>query len=156
VVSVGANNAGTADNIIPDSVRFIGTVRTISRAMRTFAKTRFYEIVEGTAAAMGCKAEIKWHEGYPITSNDPQATDRFFEIARTTLGEDRVETVDAPTMGGEDFSYYGDHAKACFFLLGLRPEGVKQYPTLHQPDFDFNDDALATGIEMMCALATRA
>jgi amidohydrolase len=156
VVSVGAINAGTADNIIPDSVRFIGTVRTISRAMRTFAKTRFYEIVEGTAAAMGCKAEIKWHEGYPITSNDPQATDRFFEVARTIVGEDRVETVDAPTMGGEDFSYYGDHAKACFFLLGLRPAGVKQYPMLHQPEFDFNDDALATGIEMMCALATRA
>jgi metal-dependent amidase/aminoacylase/carboxypeptidase family protein len=91
-----------------------------------------------------------------VTANDPDATDRFFEIARTTVGEDRVEVVEAPTMGGEDFSYYGAHAKACFFLLGLRPAGAKHYPTLHQPDFDFNDDALATGIEMMCALATRA
>jgi hippurate hydrolase len=156
VVSVGAINAGTADNIIPETVRFIGTVRTVSRTMRALAKTRFYEIVEGTAAAMGCRAEISWREGYPVTSNDAAATERFFEIARATVGEDRVETVEAPTMGGEDFSYYGQYAKACFFLLGLRPKGVKEYPTLHQPDFDFNDDALAPGIEMMCALATRA
>jgi amidohydrolase len=156
VVTVGAINAGTADNIIPDSVKFIGTVRTLSRHTRALAKSRFYELVENTARAMGCQAEIHWREGYPVTSNDPAATDRFFEIARATLGEDRVETIEAPTMGGEDFSYYGNHAKACFFLLGLKPKGATHVPTLHQPDFDFNDDALATGIEMMCALATRA
>jgi amidohydrolase len=156
VLSVGAINAGTANNIIPETVTFIGTVRTLLPETRRLAKSRFYDIVEGTAKAMGCHAEIVWHEGYPVTANDADATDRFFEIARTTVGEDRVETVDAPTMGGEDFSYYGQYAKACFFLLGLRPRGVKEYPTLHQPDFDFNDEALGTGIEIMCALATRA
>jgi len=156
VVSIGAINAGTADNIIPESVRFIGTMRTLSRDMRVLGKKRFYEIVENTAKAMGCAAEIQWHQGYPITANDGATTERFFEIARATLGEDRVETVDQPTMGGEDFSYYGDHAKACFFLLGLRPKGATSCPTLHQPDFDFNDEALAPGIEMMVALATKA
>jgi len=156
VLSLGAINAGTADNIIPESVRFIGTMRTLSKAMRILGKKRFYEIVESTAKALGCTADISWHQGYPITANDPAATDRFFEIARATLGEDRVELIDQPTMGGEDFSYYGDHAKACFFLLGLKPNGAATCPTLHQPDFDFNDDALGTGIEMMVNLATRA
>jgi hippurate hydrolase len=156
VVSIGAINAGTADNIIPESVRFIGTMRTLSKAMRVLGKKRFYEIVEGTAAALGCKAEIVWHQGYPITANDGATTDRFFEIARAALGEDQVELVDQPTMGGEDFSYYGDHAKACFFLLGLKPKGATQVPTLHQPDFDFNDDALTTGIEMMVTLALKS
>jgi metal-dependent amidase/aminoacylase/carboxypeptidase family protein len=56
-------------------------------------------------------------------------------------------------MGGEDFAYYGRHLPACFFLLGLRPRGAASYPALHQPEFDFNDDALAVGIEMMCRLA---
>ena len=37
----------------------------------------------------------------------------------------------------------------CFYFLGLKPPGADRYPTLHQPDFDFNDDALETGIEMM-------
>jgi hippurate hydrolase len=156
VVTVGAIHGGTADNIIPETVRFIGTMRTLSKSMRILGKKRFYEVVEGTAKSLGCTAEIAWHEGYPITANDPASTERFFEIARATLGEDRVDTVDNPTMGGEDFSYYGDHAKACFFFLGLKPKGARHFPTLHQPDFDFNDDALSTGIEMMVALATRA
>ncbi len=155
VVSVGAINAGTADNIIPANVRFIGTVRTLSEPMRALARRRFYEIAEGIAQSMGCRAEIVWHVGYPVTSNDAAATEQFFTVARRTLGESRVQTVDAPTMGGEDFSYYGNHARACFFLLGLKPAGADRYPTIHQPDFDFNDDALATGIELMVALATQ-
>ena len=131
-------------------------MRTLTPQTKLVAKRRFFEIVEGGAMTMGCRAEIIWHEGYPVTANDPETTDRFFDIARATLGEDRVETVDQPTMGGEDFSYYSQHARACFFLLGLRPKDAGSYPTLHQPDFDFNDDALATGIEMMVALATKA
>jgi metal-dependent amidase/aminoacylase/carboxypeptidase family protein len=58
-------------------------------------------------------------------------------------------------MGGEDFAYYGRHAKACFYFLGLKPRNAETYPTLHQPDFDFNDDALPLGIELMCELALR-
>jgi metal-dependent amidase/aminoacylase/carboxypeptidase family protein len=55
-------------------------------------------------------------------------------------------------MGGEDFSYYGHHVPACFFFLGLRPPGAQAYPALHQPDFDFNDEALPIGVEMLCRL----
>jgi hippurate hydrolase len=155
VCSIGAINAGTADNIIPESVRFIGTVRTLTPALRAGAKKRFHEIVQSTAVAMGCTAEIQWNEGYPVTANDAQLTERFFNIARATLGASRVETVEQPTMGGEDFAYYGQHAKACFFLVGLRAPNAKTCATLHQPDFDFNDDAIATGVEMMVALATQ-
>ena len=80
-------------------------------------------------------------------------TERFFGVARDALGENRVLLAEQPTMGGEDFSYYGAHVPACFFFLGLRPPGPRDYPNLHQPDFDFNDDAMPTGIEMLCRLA---
>lgn len=153
VVSVGAINAGTASNIIPQDVVFIGTVRTLRAQTRTLAKKRFFEIVEQTAAAMSCKASIEWHEGYPVTENASSATERFFAVARRALGPERVERLETATMGGEDFSYYGHHVPACFFLLGLKPRGAATYPTLHQPDFDFNDDALPVGIEMFCELA---
>ena len=56
-------------------------------------------------------------------------------------------------MGGEDFSYYGLHVPACFFMLGLRPESMASYPKLHAPNFDFNDDAIPVGVEAMCRLA---
>jgi metal-dependent amidase/aminoacylase/carboxypeptidase family protein len=58
-------------------------------------------------------------------------------------------------MGGEDFSYYGAVAPACFYFLGVRPRGEHSYPNLHSPRFDFTDDAIATGIELMVELALR-
>jgi len=153
VLTVAMVNGGTARNIIPQSVRFVGTMRTLTPEVRALGRRRFFEIVNAQCAAFGCEAHIEWEEGYPVTENHPGATRRFFSVAGAALGPGRVLSVAEPSMGGEDFSYYGRHVPACFFVLGLRPEGRAGYPTLHQPDFDFCDDALHTGIEVMCRLA---
>ncbi len=153
VVSVGVIEGGTANNIIPERVRLVGTVRTLSPLVRKTAKIAFYRIIEATAQAHGCRAEIHWHDGYPATINDAAATGRFFTLARERFGTDRVAEVPHATMGGEDFSYYGQKVPACFFLLGLKPEGMEHIPQLHQAEFDFNDEAIGTGVEMMCRLA---
>lgn len=152
VVTVAMLNAGTARNIIPQSAKFVGTMRTLTDETRKMGRERFFAIVEHTAAAHGCGAAIDWEEGYPVTNNDPGATERFFSIARAGLGAGRVFPVEHPSMGGEDFSYYGRHVPACFFILGVRPPERDSYPTLHQPEYDFNDEALPTGIEIMCRL----
>jgi amidohydrolase len=154
VVTVAQVNAGTASNIIPGEARFIGTMRTITDETRLLGRRRFHEIVAQTAQAFACRAEIDWQEGYPVTRNDPALTDRFFRVARRALGDERVHLVEHPTMGGEDFSYYGRHVPACFFVLGVRPKGCETCPSLHQAEYDFNDDALPVGIETMCRLAT--
>lgn len=156
VVSVGMVQSGTADNIIPQTARFIGTVRTLTPALRKLAKERFFAIVENTCRAFGCEAAIEWIESYPVTVNDGPLTEEFFKVAREAFGKERILLADNPTMGGEDFSYYGAHAKACFFMLGLCPPGAANYPSLHQPDFNFNDAAMPMGIELFVRLATRA
>ena len=156
VLTVGAIHSGTADNIIPRDATFIGTVRTLTPSLRKMMKERFYAVVENVAKGLGCEARIKWLDSYPVTVNDPIATDVFFSIAKRALGAERVERVDSPSMGGEDFSYYCKQIPACFFMLGLRPPGLSAYPSLHQPEFDFNDDALPTGIELFCRLALEA
>jgi amidohydrolase len=164
VVTVGQINAGTANNIIPETCTIVGTVRTLKDSTKVAAKRRFFEIVEGVASSMGCKAEIDWQDGYPVTNNDPGATSKFFSIARRVLGDARVIHAEHPTMGGEDFSFFGQHVPACFFFLGLNPSinGLSKasggtaegtFPSLHQPTFDFNDDAIATGVELLCAAA---
>lgn len=155
VVTVGRVCGGTANNVIPTEVECVGTVRTLTPETRRLARERFFTIVEQTAGAHGCHADIQWEEGYPVTANDPALTDRFFEIANEGIGADRVGVVEHPSLGGEDFSYYGKHVPACFFLLGLLAPGEdpSTTPKLHQPHFDFNDDAIATGVEMMCRLA---
>lgn len=156
VLTVGAIHSGTADNIIPREAKFIGTVRTLTPALRALMRKRFFEVVENVAKAMGCTANIHWNESYPVTMNDPVATDVFFGIARRALGASRVDLVEQPSMGGEDFSYFARQIPACFFMIGLRPKGAESYPSLHQPEFDFNDDALPTGIEMLCRCALEA
>jgi len=93
--------------------------------------------------------------GYPVTRNDPGAVDVFYDVARQTLGDERVLTLPQPVMGGEDFAFYCQKVPSCFFVLGLIPPGKKSVPDLHQPTFNFNDDAIATGVEMFCRLALR-
>jgi hippurate hydrolase len=154
VCTVGSFHAGHASNVIPDTATLVGTIRTLKDATRAMAEREFRRIVEGVASAMGAKAEIAWETGYPVTENHPGATDRFRAIARAALGAERVIEREHPTMGGEDFSYYGRHTPACFFFLGLRPPTMERYPNLHTPEFDFNDDALPVAIELMCRLAT--
>lgn len=155
VVTVGRVTGGTANNVIPTVMEFIGTVRTLNPTTRQTAKERFFKVVEQTASAHGCHAEIDWEEGYPVTSNDPALTEHFFAVAREGIGGERVGLVEHPSLGGEDFSYYGRHVPACFFLLGLLAPGddPATTPKLHQPHFDFNDEAIPTGVEMMCRLA---
>jgi len=153
VVTVAEFHAGSANNVIPESVRLTGTIRTLKPQTRAAARTRFIEIVEQPAAAHACKAQIDYHEGYPVTHNDAALTERFFAIASKAMGASNVQRVEHPSMGGEDFSYYGQRVPACFFLLGLCPEGEAAFPGLHQPNFDFNDDAIGIGVEMMCRLA---
>ena len=156
VVSVTQIQGGTATNIIPRSIEFGGTVRTLRAETRTMARDRLIEIVEMTARAHGCHANVDYEPGYPVTHNDPETTERFMTNARAALGEERVVLVDHPTMGGEDFSYYGHHVPACFFVLGVRSKGTQRCPSLHQPEYNFNDDALETGIEVMVRLTLEA
>ena len=76
-------------------------------------------------------------------------------MAADTLGPQQVIDLAEPVMGGEDFSYYTHVVPSCFFVLGLVPKGATAVPELHQPTFDFNDDAIATGVEVFCRLALR-
>jgi len=155
VVTVGAVHGGSAPNVIPEAVELIGTLRTLDAAVRETARERIKDIAERTALAFDCGAKVDLIEGYPVTSNDAGLVDRVHAIAGEALGADKVVPMTRPVMGGEDFSFYGAHAKACFFTLGLCPEGG-DYPKVHTPEFDFNDDAAPTGIEMLvrCALST--
>jgi amidohydrolase len=154
VVTVGSIHGGHAENVIPDSVEMMGTIRTLNAETRAMTEREFRRIVDTTAAAYGATAHIAWRKGYPVTENHPEATERFRRVAREALGAAKVIEREHPTMGGEDFSFYGKHVPACFFFLGLKPEGAASYPNLHTPEFDFNDDAMPIGMEIFCRLAT--
>ncbi len=152
-VTIGQINAGSARNVIPSELTLHGTVRTIREDTRRLVRQRVPEIIEQAASALGCHAEVTLREGYPVTRNDPDETGRLMGIASEAFGGERVIVLDHPSMGGEDFSYYGQHVPACFAFVGVRPAGEASWPQLHQPEYDFNDDAITPGVELLCRLA---
>lgn len=154
VVTVGAIHAGSTFNVIPDSAEIKGTIRTLLDATRKLAEEEFRHITSTVAEAFGATAEIHWETGYPATHNHEGPTRRFTSIARAALGDDNVIERNHATMGGEDFSFYALHVPACFFFLGIRPDGYHTYPGLHTPRFDFNDAAMPIGIDIFRRLAT--
>ena len=155
VVSVTMLNSGSAYNVIPSQAKISGTVRTLTPDVLHLTQRRIEEIATNTAKAFGCEATFEYRLGYPVTRNDAGAVEMFNTIARTMLGEPSVINLPSPVMGGEDFAFYCQEVPSCFFVLGLIPPGKKSVPDLHQPTFDFNDDAIAIGVEMFCRLALR-
>ncbi len=155
VVSITQFHAGTTHNIIASEAFLAGTVRTLEPQVQDLAERRLGEIATGVAAAHGCRAEVQYRRGYPPTINHPEAVEVFRGVATQALGPERVVDVDLPVMGGEDFAFYGQVVPACFFVLGTMPPGATEYAELHQPTYNFNDDAISTGIEMHCRLALR-
>jgi len=155
VVSLTQIHGGTTHNIIPSSVEISGTIRFLQDSTGEMAKRRVSEIAQSIATAHNCTAKVTLTDGYPVTRNDEGAVAHFFETANAVLPKEQVGEFPAPVMGGEDFSYYCKEVPSCFFMVGLLPDGKDSMPSLHQPDFDFNDDVIATGVKMFCELALR-
>lgn len=152
VVTIASVHGGKAHNVIPELVEMHGTLRTLRDEVREQVRRRIVEIVEHAARALGATAEVEFGTSYPVTVNAPDAADRFRRIATSMDGILLGDDVQ-PTMGAEDFSFYGSAAPACFYWLGLLPEGQASYPNLHAPEFDFNDDAIPVGVQAMAELA---
>lgn len=148
VITFAQFDAGSAHNIIPEHATLVGTVRTLRPETRQLAERRLTELVHGIAASFGAIAEFRYEQGYPAVYNDPD----LVEVFRNHAGETHMPDP-TPVMGGEDFSYYGQHVPACFYWLGLMGPNETSYPNLHAPEFDFNDAAIPVGVRAMCRLA---
>lgn len=152
VLSLGIIKGGTAQNIICDHVEIRGTLRTANREIRAMMKQRIHETAEGIALAMGCRADVSIIPGYAALVNDDNEAARITRVAGRLLGEENVVIKPEPSMGGEDFSFFGDCAPGAFFHLGCVPEEEMPAPPLHSKDFHIDEDCLTIGTLMHCAL----
>ncbi len=150
VVSVTRFDAGSANNISPQSARLNGTVRTLKADTRDYAEKRIHEIVAGLAAASGATANVEYRRGYPTTVNHPAQTRFATDIARKVAGEQVLSNM-APVMGAEDFSFMLEARPGAFIFVG-NGDSAK----LHHPAYDFNDAALPYGISYWLELVETA
>ncbi|WP_163265765.1 M20 aminoacylase family protein [Chelativorans alearense] len=151
VVSVTKIHGGDSHNIIPDRVRMEGTVRTLKKEMNVLAEERLRALCTGIAEAHGASVTVAYQSNYPVTFNHAEETEFAAQVAREVAGDTNVETGIAPLMGGEDFSYMLEARPGAFIFVG---NGDGAY--LHNPRYDFNDEAIPYGVSYWVRLAETA
>lgn len=152
VLSLGMISGGTAGNIICDRVSLRGTLRTANSEIRAMMKRRIAEVASGVASAMGCTAEVRITSGYAALVNDEAEAGRVMRVGARLLGEKNVVRKAAPSMGGEDFSFFCEDVPGAFFHLGCVKREDMPAPLLHSRDFHLDEDCLTVGAMMHVAL----
>ncbi len=125
-------------NVIPQVVRLRGTVRTMDPEVQDQVERRLKELVEGTALALGARAEIDYRRGYPVTMNPPEQAAHAAAVARDIAGQ--VDTAVAPLMAAEDFSFMLNARPGAYIFLGNGETRM-----LHSPGYVFDDAAIPYG-----------
>lgn len=154
VVTIGAINGGVRNNIIPEQVDMIGTIRTLDKDMQADIHRRVKNTAEMIAASSGAKATVEIQKMTPVTYNDPALTERMLPTLRRVAGADHVKLMKAIT-GAEDFAYYQEKVPGMFFFIGGMPKGQDPAKTAphHTPDFYVDDSGMLLGVKIMSILA---
>ncbi|MDH5380634.1 MAG: amidohydrolase [Cyclobacteriaceae bacterium] len=155
VISVGLIRGGVRNNIIPEEVEMIGTIRTLDVEMQEKIHQKMERVVTHIAEGLGATAEITITKGVPITFNDPKLTAKILPTLQRVAGNDNVIQMDA-TTGAEDFSFFANEIPGLYFRLGGLPASHKKgdyIPSHHTPDFYIDDSGLITGLRAMANIA---
>jgi amidohydrolase len=150
VVSTCMVRAGDAFNIIPESVGLTGTIRSLSADVRAKTFARVTAIAEGTADSFGAKAQASFQGDVPVTINEAGKTQFARRVAGDVVGQTNVKEM-RPIMGAEDFSRMLNERPGAFIMIG-NGNG----PGLHNPHYNFNDEAIPIGISYWVRLAEAA
>jgi amidohydrolase len=150
VVSFGIIEGGVRNNIIPDDVYMEGTIRNFDMDNRAQIFEKLKTTAEMTAKASGAEAHVHIDEGYPVTINNVELTQKMLPTIKRVIGEDKVH-VSPLVTGAEDFSFFALEVPGLFVFLGVTPEGQDAItaPSNHSPLFYADEKSLKTGTELM-------
>ncbi|MBM7604202.1 amidohydrolase [Metabacillus crassostreae] len=149
VVSVGSFVAENAFNIIANSAKLIGTVRTFDEDIRTQIEKEIDNVIKGTCLMNNAEYEYDFFRGYPAVVNHHDETEFLRENASQVPGVYEVEETPLQ-MGGEDFAYYLQHVKGTFFFTGAKPAHSEDVYPHHHPKFDIDEKGMLIAAKTLC------
>lgn len=154
VVSFGKVAGGVRNNIIPDTVNLVGTIRNFDMDIRQQIFDKLKTSAEHTAQAHGAHAHVEIFEGYPVTSNDKALMAKMLPTVKRVAGESMVHEIPKIT-GAEDFSFYALEVPGVFMFLGATPMGqdASKAPSNHSPLFYVDEKALKVGTATLANMA---
>jgi len=158
VVTVAHLEAGTTDNVIPDTALLHGTIRTLSAERRAAVLAAVERVATNVAAAHEMTADFTRIEGYPVTVNDPGVAAQVLETTAALLGQKASCLMTAPLMGAEDFSYVLERVPGAMAFLGACPPGLEpgEAPANHSNLVVFDEEPLPAGVALYAWMALQA
>lgn len=144
---------GGAYNVIPERAELSGTVRAFRPEVQDAVEAAIKRLCAGIGAAHGVQVSLEYQRGYPPTINDSTEAARCRAVLQDLVGDENVHTDLPPSLGAEDFAYMLRERPGCYVWIGNGPgEGGC---TLHNPHYDFNDEALPLGASYWVRLTER-
>src|SRR5450631_1090590 len=151
VISICMFQAGSTDNVIPQTAFLRGTARSLNPQVRDLLESRLREVVEGTARLYGAKVTFTYKRDYPVTRNHERQTAFASSVAAEVVGPERVDDNTPPVMGAEDFSFMLEARPGAFIFVGNGDSAG-----LHHPAYDFNDEVIPIGTSYWVKLVETA
>lgn len=157
VLTFGKIEAGTTDNVIPETASLLGTVRSLSEHSRSLMHEGIARVVQHIARAHGCESDTTIAPGFPVTVCDARAVTLAQAAIESTFGAQAWLPMRAPLMGAEDFSYVLQRVPGAMMFLGVCPPGevAASACPCHSNRMIIDEAALAAGVAGLCALAER-
>ena len=157
VITVGAFQAGQANNVIPQRATLELSVRSLDREVHQLLNRRIRELVEAQAQSYGCQASIEFRGGYPVLVNTQPETDFARQVALDLVGAENVELQTAPLTGSEDFAFMLEQLPGSYLFIGNgdQASGGHGACMVHNPNYDFDDGNIAIGAAFWVKLAER-
>jgi amidohydrolase len=155
VLSLTTLKAGTAFNIIPDSVEMTGTLRCFDADLRAKLLASLRRTAEGLAASLRCTARVDSQFLTPALRNDPAMTALAREVAAAIVGADRL-IVAEPLTGSDDAAYFWQRVPGCYAFVGSANPEWSAAPAGHNAKFDIDESAMEIGTEFLVRAARTA
>ncbi|MEH2309069.1 M20 metallopeptidase family protein [Nostoc sp.] len=144
VVTIGKVEAGSAGNVIAEEAILEGTIRTTNLDVQNYIIDGLKRIATAVGELHNARVEVEIRHGYPPVINTGKETEIAQRAVVEILGSKGLVTMDYPSMGAEDFSFYLLHVPGCYVRFGACQQGCENIP-LHSPSFDFDEEALKVG-----------
>jgi amidohydrolase len=155
VVTVGKITGGVRNNIIPEQVEMLGTIRALHPDDRKKLHERVRKVATDVASSMGATVEVSigQNTAYPVTFNNEALTEAMLPALREAAGAEKV-FLEKPSTGAEDFSFVAEKIPGFYIGLGGRPANVPKEKAAdhHTPDFYVDDSGLDVGVRALTAM----
>ncbi len=154
VITVGAFNAGYANNVIPAEATLEISIRALDRESRLILKERIFDLIKSQASSFDVLAELDWKEGYTVLVNAEQETKFIADIAESVVGKGQVDRNGLQITGSEDFAFMLEKVPGSYFLIGNGAGDQVGACMVHNPKYDFNDENIQVAAGIWAELVT--